>query len=49
MKASRLIRAFSAQWTSLANVPGAYQPDAGERYCRLRNQPVDNMRQDAID
>jgi hypothetical protein len=49
MKASRLIRAFSAQRTGLANVPSAYQPDAGERYCPLRNQPVDNLRQDAID
>jgi hypothetical protein len=49
MKASRLIRAFSTQRTGLANIPRAYQPDAGERYCRVRNQPVDDLRQDAID
>jgi hypothetical protein len=49
MKASRLVGAFSAQQTGLANIPGAYQPDAGERYCSVCNQPIDDLRQDAID
>jgi hypothetical protein len=49
MKASRLIGAFSAERAGVANIPRAYQPDAGERYCSVRNQPVDDLRQDAID
>jgi hypothetical protein len=49
MKASRLIRAFSAQRAGLAHIPRAYQPDAGERYGSVRNQPVDDLRQDPID
>jgi hypothetical protein len=48
MKASSVIGAFSAKRARLADVARLNQPHASERHSGVRNEPLDDLREDAI-
>ena len=49
MKAPGLIWALSAERARGANIPGRNQPHTGQRHCRVANQALDDLIEDAID